>query len=78
MSPCLIELTLARFLAGYRRDDPVGDLANDFRRDSNAPRTDGELRAYFHEQAGSSGLVNGVVERAWRAYRRALRREATR
>jgi hypothetical protein len=67
------EMTFARFLREYRRNNQIGDLAAEFRGDSNAPQTDAELITYLRDRAYDSE-VKAIIERAWAAYQRAVRR----
>jgi hypothetical protein len=74
MSLATAELTFAKFLMGYDRDDAIGDLSHDFQRDPNAPRTDRALLEYLRAQAGCDGPVRHAVESSWKSYRRARKK----
>lgn len=73
-SPCSFE----RFLLDYHADDPVGDLAADFRRvlQKNPELgseyiSDEELLEHFEDRG-----VGDVARRAWKKYRAARSRAA--
>jgi hypothetical protein len=61
------------FIATYSgRSNRLRDLSGDLRSDAEAPKTDEELRDYLNRFPFIVKL--GVVDAAWRAYRRATRR----
>jgi hypothetical protein len=60
------------FITSYSgRSGPLRDLAEDLRSDAAAPKTDEELRDYLNRFDFIRSL--GLVDAAWRAYRRAVR-----
>jgi hypothetical protein len=73
-TPAPAPITFAAFLAGYHRDNPVGDLAQDFRADVDAPREDEELLAHIRLRAGDCDLIQDVISQAWRSYQRARKK----
>jgi hypothetical protein len=69
--------SFARFLTDYRENNPIGDLAADFRRVlQKSPElgseylTNRELLDYFQEQE-LPPTIKQALRSAWRAYRRA-------
>jgi uncharacterized protein YozE (UPF0346 family) len=61
------------FITSYsNRSGPLRDLAGDLRSDAAAPKTDEELRDYLNRFPFIVSI--GLVDAAWRAYRRAVRR----
>ena len=63
-------MTFARFLMDYRRDNVLGDLGQDFRRDLSAPHTGTDAEALSYLRHRVSNDIKRIVEQAWRSYRR--------
>ena len=66
-------MSFYEFMIGYKRDNPIGDLASDVRQDEEFPRdkciSKKEFRRYL-EKRGACDNALTAFDKAWAAYRR--------